>query len=732
MPGESIQYRFADCVLDTASRTLLRHQQPVEVQNLVFDLLHYLVRHPEQVISKETLLEQVWDNQYLTDATIAQAVKKARIAVGDDGQKQAVIRTIHSKGISLVVPVEMIEPTAEKAAAQTISRRPWFVLALVLLLPLVWWLADQPDDLQAGMVSMVVFPFENATGDDEYQWLEYGLAETTSLLLEQAGGITVRHPDISADLPEGELGQRTAILGAAHGLTATISLDADQFAVTWSLANGNDSMANGSLITADASTIARLLTQAILAEVKRQPIAPISSLPLLNDSLAVELYSRGTQALYQDDREMAVALLTAAQARVPESLSLQIAVAMASFDPSQIEQSMQQLTDMLAAIPENASAERARLAYEIGDEFWYAGNIDQASQLLEQVVAAEPADELLLARALNSLSFVRQSQSTFDQAWEYAKQAEVLLRDIHDPYHLSQVLTNLGYLAEDLGRIIEAGQYHQQALDIRERYGFPSLIAASQYGLARIYRRSGEFAQAAGLLKQSLETVTRLEIPYDQFDNLEELAEVRLCQQQFDQASELIARARGIADSNDDKLGQAWSDQVSVRVVLRRGEATQQAFEQIANAIKSLQQLGERQDALIAQLELAQLLLLADRDEEAQILLSETIDAGAMDNPVLQLRQRLIAASLLAKQRNAAAALPEYLDIVRSAREIGVLDVEAEAAIDAGHLALAADDIGIARRMLAIARAWSSDYYRTLSLDRAIANSIDALAAADT
>lgn len=719
MQGESTQYRFAGCLLNPGSRTLLCRDKVVEVQSLVFDLLHYLVRHPQQAISKQTLLEKVWHNQYLTDATIAQAVKKARLAVGDDGQQQAVIKTIHGKGISLIVPVTTEQKTAMPSLEVRRQRWVWLLVTVLMLAMGGWLLMDRNASVRASQLSMAVFPFENATGDPEYAWLEYGLAETTSLLLEQMGGLLVRHPGIGTELSGGSLAERSAILGVGYGLTATITRSAEQFAVTWTLVSSSGEEVGSSFLSADGSVIARLLTEAVLAELKDQPAAPVSDAPILNDPLAAELYARGMQALYQDEREMAMALLSAAQARVPESLTLKASVATASFDHSQNEQSMQQLANLLETFPDQVP-ERVQLLYAIGEASWYSGNIMQASQLLEQVVSATSTDTLLHAKALNSLSFVRQSQSRYNQAWEYAKQAEVLLRDIHDPYHLSNVLTNLGYLAEDLGRLIEAGQYHQQALEIRNQYSFPSLIAASQYGLARIRRRSGDFELAEQLLEQSLATVTRLELSYDRFDNLEELAEVRMRQRRFADAMQLIDRAQTIAEESGDELGLAWSKQMWIRVALRRGEAEPEAFAQINAAIQLLQELGEVQDTFIAQLERAQLLLMADRDDEVQVQLEALLESSAIDNPVLQLQQRLIMAALLAKQQNAAAALPMYLDIVRSSREIGVLDLEAEAAIDAGHLAIASDDENVARRMLAVARSWSEEYYRTRNLAQSI------------
>src|SRR5690606_2026535 len=74
-PALSVQfplnrYRFDTFQIDARARQLLRGDEPVPVQGLVFDLLLFLVQHPGQTLSKERLLAEVWRNQHLTDATI--------------------------------------------------------------------------------------------------------------------------------------------------------------------------------------------------------------------------------------------------------------------------------------------------------------------------------------------------------------------------------------------------------------------------------------------------------------------------------------------------------------------------------------------------------------------------------------------------------------------------------------------------------------------------------------
>lgn len=731
-------YQFADCVLDPTRQTLLRDGASVEVQNQVFDLLHFLLRHPDKVISKDRLLAEVWHNQHLTDATIAQAVRKARLAVGDDGHRQAVIQTVHGRGIRLIVPVRVADagPPADASVSgdpaalsasrgtRTLTTAQWSAGLLILLLAvaaiLVLWQWQKPAAGPALAVpSVAVLPFENATGDPEYQWLQFGLAKTVGLLLQESGVVRAVGPEVTADLPEGDLADRTAVLGTDFGMAARIHRSAGRFEVQWHLSQRTAQPVTGQFSTADASSIARQLVEVAVAHAAGTPKAPVPAQPVLDDPLALELYSRGIEAQYADDRAQAATLLAAALAREPGSHVLAVALAVARFDPRDAKNSLVRYRKLRKALPPDARSARTQLAYEIGNRLWYEGEVKLAEPLLRQALQSSREDPLLRARILNSLAFVCQSRLKHEQAWEYAKQSEMILRELDDPYDLSMAMTNLGYLAEDMGRLLEAGNYHRQALEIRLRYRFPSLVAASRYGLARINRRRGDFAAADALLQQSLAEVVRLKLPYDHFDNLEELAELRMHQGRFDDAAAALKQADALAHESGDEIGQAWAQQVRVRLKLRRGNADAEAFALIDKARETFEKLGENQDAIGARVERAQLLMLADRTVEARAVIDQIVAGSPPGNPVLALRVRRVQARLAARDEP-HAAIAAWQDIVRDARAIGALDLEAESAIDLGHLALARSQPALAKRMLAIARSWSPDYYRCTELAQAI------------
>lgn len=101
-----MEYRFADCVLDHARRTLTRGGDPVSLEPQVFDLIALLVSNPDRVIPRDELVDVVWGGRIVSDSAISARIASARKAVGDDGKRQEVIRTVARVGLQMATPVE--------------------------------------------------------------------------------------------------------------------------------------------------------------------------------------------------------------------------------------------------------------------------------------------------------------------------------------------------------------------------------------------------------------------------------------------------------------------------------------------------------------------------------------------------------------------------------------------------------------------------------------------------
>jgi DNA-binding winged helix-turn-helix (wHTH) protein/pimeloyl-ACP methyl ester carboxylesterase len=101
-------YRFADCELDAGLVELRRGGRAVHVEPQVFELLLTLAERAGEVVDKDTLVARVWRGFVVSDSTINARVSAARKAVGDDGARQAVIRTAQRRGFALVAEVSHV------------------------------------------------------------------------------------------------------------------------------------------------------------------------------------------------------------------------------------------------------------------------------------------------------------------------------------------------------------------------------------------------------------------------------------------------------------------------------------------------------------------------------------------------------------------------------------------------------------------------------------------------
>jgi len=99
-------YRFGDCELDTNLYTLQRAGQTIRLRPKVFRVCLLLLQHRDRVVTREELCAQVWPEQFISQATLEGVIRTVRQVVGDSGQAQSIIQTLHGYGYRFVAPVE--------------------------------------------------------------------------------------------------------------------------------------------------------------------------------------------------------------------------------------------------------------------------------------------------------------------------------------------------------------------------------------------------------------------------------------------------------------------------------------------------------------------------------------------------------------------------------------------------------------------------------------------------
>jgi TolB-like protein len=150
---------FDNCVLDTERRELRRGGDLVSLEPQVFDLLEYLIRNREHVVSKDDVLTAVWKGRAVSESALTTRINAARGAVGDTGGKQSLIRTLRRKGIRFIGTVRESHGPAADVVTPLVSVQPAQGFAL----------PDRP--------SIAVLPFVNMSGDPDQDHFADGIVE---------------------------------------------------------------------------------------------------------------------------------------------------------------------------------------------------------------------------------------------------------------------------------------------------------------------------------------------------------------------------------------------------------------------------------------------------------------------------------------------------------------------------------------------------------------------------
>ncbi len=203
---EPAAYRCGDYTIVPAERRLLRGSDALDLEAKVFDLILLLLRNRERALDKQTLTAALWGRRPVTDAALSQLVHKARRALDDDGDRQAMIRTVYGRGLQWVAPTETVWPApvedAAPAPAEIVAgpalpaprrRGRWALLAAAALAAaaLALFALRPREPAPSALPRLAMLPIENATGETALDWTRSGLPGLIGSLLGESGAVDV-------------------------------------------------------------------------------------------------------------------------------------------------------------------------------------------------------------------------------------------------------------------------------------------------------------------------------------------------------------------------------------------------------------------------------------------------------------------------------------------------------------------------------------------------------------
>ncbi len=176
--------RFAGFRLEPDNARLWRGAHALKLKPKAFAVLHYLVAHAGQLVTKDALWQAVWPDVTVSDDVLTACVRDIRKALRDDPKRPRLIETVHRQGYRFIAPVaeRPVAPPAVLRHAQHERSSASITLSVskgdrALELP------DKP--------SIVVLPFVNLSGDPQQDYFSDGMTEDLITDLAQLSGLFV-------------------------------------------------------------------------------------------------------------------------------------------------------------------------------------------------------------------------------------------------------------------------------------------------------------------------------------------------------------------------------------------------------------------------------------------------------------------------------------------------------------------------------------------------------------
>ena len=386
-------YAFGQYELDLATVELRADGRLVDLEPQVFALLTLLVENRERVVSKDEIIEKVWDGRVVSDAAVASRVKTARQALGDDGKSQQYIRTLHGNGYRFVAEARALQ--TKVTANESNAVEPAALAEMVHRLD------------RMSRPSLAVLPFRYIAGDERYAALASALPDELIADLSRLRWllVTARGSSFRLRVPEADFDEIGRLLGVRYCLSGTVEVAGERLVILVDLVDTSD----GAVVWADRfsgriddvhSMREQIRSQVLMALEIRIPLheASLARLSAVENLDAWSAYHLGLQHLYRFNRVDNGSALHLFQRAV--ALDKTFARANAGLSFVYFQSAFMHYTDDIAGAIDRGRrfAERGLeldpldpfVNFTMGRTYWLEGDLDTSLSWLERATDISP------------------------------------------------------------------------------------------------------------------------------------------------------------------------------------------------------------------------------------------------------------------------------------------------------------------------------------------------------
>jgi len=206
---------FNGFILDRTRGCLVHSGQPVHLRPQSYQVLEYLVNNSGQLISKDKLIESVWNGRAVTDGAVGKCIEDLRVVFGEEGRQY--LRNVRGRGyifdrdetkfqtthteeldvIRMVVEQDGDLQSTVRQAPQIRTRLKGVTTAIAASVVLFgafgsYWLFARRHATNKNIQSIAVMPLKNDSGNAEVDYLSDGMTESLINSLSRLPGLSVK------------------------------------------------------------------------------------------------------------------------------------------------------------------------------------------------------------------------------------------------------------------------------------------------------------------------------------------------------------------------------------------------------------------------------------------------------------------------------------------------------------------------------------------------------------
>ena len=638
-------YKFESYELNTARRELRHLGERIEIEPRAFDLLTFLIRNADRAVDKNELQDAIWPGMIVTETALTRAVMKARKAVGDDANRQEMIRTIHGHGYRFVAKLEIAEP---ESASPSVQREPAIskqtttfestatdkpatgqqpktakprlqaialvAIALVITAGLIWALLRPSPELNEGM-RIAVLPLQDNSGDQELAWSRFGLMSYANELIDNDGSLDVVpagsiiglaenlnwNGDIQDPSNQPFLDKLKEVFAATYVLAMELEPEQGALRMNYSLLVPDGDLKMGTMVGDSGTELAYGVVQAVYGSVFRKSHLGGATPLVSKDAFNNEAFARGMDLSLQGRCGEAVQFFRVIIEQEPSLFEPRYELASCLRILGKQDDAEALLTTLIDEQKQlGNSSHLAEAMMILGVLYNRTGRLELAEATHEQAlqVSKEVGNHVLSARILQNLSIVNKSRNDLDEAARFLDLAVLEYQDSGVEILPGQLYSGRANIHMARGELAEADIELDKALKafraIGDRRGGAMMLNNTGY----LRRLQGRLDEAQAYHMRSLEIREDIgdKVGVGRIHSL--LSVVYTESGQPEKAKDAAALALEIARETHDRLFEATSlaqlgdaeialnDPQSARVHFEESRAI---FIEIQDALRELQ-----------------------------------------------------------------------------------------------------------------------------------------------